>query len=274
MNMPLLDVGGANIYYEVQGQGDPLVMLQGYGHHSMHWGGLPREFLKLQYQLILIDNRGAGRSDQRDEPLTIQQMADDVCKVLDAVSLKKASVFGVSMGGMIAQEFALNHGDRLINLILGCTTPGGPNAIPPEPDGMKLLFDFDYLKSLGPEQRTKYVFGFFCSEEFISENPDALKQYHEVTIQYPTPTFMFRRQAEAIAGFSSWDRLENIKSPTMIIAGTSDHIVPFKNSELLEQHIPGAELTLLQGKRHGFFIEAADSTRIFINGFMKRHGRR
>jgi 3-oxoadipate enol-lactonase len=272
--MPFADAAGVKIYYEVLGQGDPLVMIQGYGQYALQWGGLPNEFAKQQYQVILMDNRGTGRSDKPDAPVTIAQMADDVCQVLDALSMKRASVFGVSMGGMIAQEFALNHADRLINLVLGCTTPGGPNSVKPTPEGAKILFDYEYLNKMTPEQRSREVFRFFCSEDFIQENPDALKQYHEATVKYPTPLFTFARQAEAVSKFDTWDRLENIKAPTMIITGTSDHIIPFKNSEFLEQRIPKAELTLLQDKAHGFFIEGMDSTRIFVNGFMKRHGKR
>jgi pimeloyl-ACP methyl ester carboxylesterase len=272
--MPFVDVNGVKIYYKVLGLGDPMVMLQGYGHYSTQWGGLPNEFAKLQYKVILVDNRGVGRSDKPDAPMTVAQMADDVCKVLDALSIKKASVFGVSMGGMIAQEFAINHPDRLINLILGCTTPGGPHSVKPTPEGAKVLFDYDYLIKMTPEQRTLEVFKFFCSEEFIEANPDAWKQYHESTMAYPTPTYSFVRQAEAISKFDTWDRLPGITAPTMIISGTSDQIIPFKNSELMEELIPGAELTLLQDKRHGFFIEAMDSTRIFINGFMKRKAHR
>jgi 3-oxoadipate enol-lactonase len=95
-----------------------------------------------------------------------------------------------------------------------------------------------------------------------------------VTVQYPTPVHTLRNQFDLAAKFDAWDRLSNIKAPTMIIAGTSDHIIPFKNSELLEELISGAELTLLQDKRHGFYIEGMDSTRIFVNGFMKRRGKR
>ena len=272
--MPFADSGGVKIYYEVVGQGDPLVLIQGYGHHLLHWGTLPSEFAKLQYQVILIDNRGVGRSDKPDAPVTIAVMADDVCKVLDALSIKRASVFGVSMGGMIAQEFALNHADRLANLVLGCTFCGGSHSVSPTPEGAKILFDYNYLKSMTSEQRSREIFRFFCSDEFIESNPEALKYYHAVTTQYPTPTYVFVRQAEAVSKFDTWERLPNIKSPAMIIHGTSDQIIPFKNSEILEERIPGAELTLLQDKLHYFYIEAMDSTRIFVHGFMKRHGKK
>ena len=261
---------GANIYYEVVGQGEPLVLIQGLGHHLLHWGALTNEFVKIGYQLVLMDNRGVGRSDKPDAPLTVAGMAEDVCRVMDAAGIKRASVFGVSMGGMIAQELALNHADRLNCLVLGCTFCGGPHAVQPPPEGLRILFDFDYLKNMQPEQRSLEIFKFFCTDEYIQANPLALKYYHDVTMQYPTPTSSFRKQGEAIAAFDTWERLPSIKAPTMIITGTADRLVPFKNSELLEEKIPGAELVLLQDKGHGFFIEAMDSTRIFVNGFLKR----
>lgn len=272
--MPLARADGADIYYEVIGQGEPLVFMQEYGHHLLHWGALSQEFAKIGYQVVLVDNRGVGRSDQPDAPLTMSMMADDVCTVMDAAGIGRASVFGVSMGGIVAQVFAFNHADRLNNLILGCTWPGGEHQIKPDPEVMRILFDFEYLKNMTPEQRSMTVFKYWCSEEYIQENPDAFKYYHRVTSEYLTPTVTFKRQAEAMLKEDTWDRLPDIKAPTMIITGTADRIVPFKNSELLEERIPGAELVLLQDKLHGFFIEAMDSTRIFVNGFMKRKARK
>jgi pimeloyl-ACP methyl ester carboxylesterase len=273
-SVPFTDVDGVKIYYEVLGSGEPLVMIQGYGHYALQWGNLPNEFAKIGYRVILLDNRGVGRSDKPDAPVTIARMADDVSKVMDAAAVGKASVFGVSMGGMIAQEFALNHPDRLVNLILGCTYCGGPHAIPTTPEGARILFDFKYLGSLTPEQRSREVFTSMCTEDFIEANPEALAYYHKVTNEHLTPLFTFKRQAEAVASFDTWERLPGIKASTLIIHGTSDQVIPFKNSEIIEQRIPGAELVLLQDKRHGFFIEAMDSTRIFVNGFLKRHSKK
>ena len=271
--MSFVNVDGVNIFYETQGQGEPMMLIMGYGHHSLHWGALTKEFAK-QYQVITLDNRGVGRSDKPDAPITIAMMADDACKVLDALSISKANVFGVSMGGMIAQEFALNHSDRLLNLILGCTHCGGSHIVIPDESAMKLLFDFEHLKSLTPEQRSMEVFKFFCTEEFIDAHPEAFRHYHKVTNDYVIPNHTFQRQAEAIMKYDTWGRLPQIKAPTMIITGTADRLIPFKNSEILEERIPGAELVLLQEKRHGFFLEGMDSTKIFVNGFLKRHSKK
>jgi len=272
--MPFAITEGIKLYYDVTGQGDPLVLIMGYGHHSQHWGALPQQLAKINYQVVVMDNRGVGKSDKPDAPMSISVMAEDVCRVMDAAGLKKASIFGVSMGGLVAQVFALNHPERLNNLVLGCTFPGGPHMVPTDPEGLKILFDFEYMQKMTPEQRSMTVFRFFCTDEFIETNKESFDYYHRVTSENPTPAYIFKRQAEAIAAEDTWDRLPSIKSPTMIITGTDDHLVNFKNSELLEERIPGAELTLLQDKRHGFFIEAMDSTRIFVNGFMKRRSKR
>jgi len=269
--VPIVKSGDANIYYEVRGQGEPLVMIIGIGGHLLQWGQLPDDFAR-QYKVILLDNRGAGRSDRLQGPITMSQMADDVAAVMDATSTGKAHVFGISMGGMIAQEFAIRHSDRLLNLVLGCTTPSGTHHIPSDAEARRILFDAEYLKSLTPEQQTMETFTFLCTEEFIKDNPDIYQYYHKVTVEYLTPGNTYKYQGNAVHEWTSWDGLPDIKAPTMVITGTADRIINPGNSKLIAERIPGSELVLLQDKRHGFFIEARESTRLFINGFMKRHG--
>ncbi|MCX6004545.1 MAG: alpha/beta hydrolase [Chloroflexi bacterium] len=269
--MPFVKSGDVNIYYEVRGQGDPLVMIMGLGGHLLQWGSLPDDLAK-QYKVILMDNRGVGRSDRLQGPITMSMMVDDVASVLDETSTGKAHVFGVSMGGMIAQEFAIRHGDRLLNLVLGCTTCSGTHHIRSDAGALRILFDVEYLKSLTPEKRTMETLLFLCTEEFIDANPEIYQYYHKVTMDYLTPGITYKYQGEAVYKWDSWERLPDLKAPTMIITGTSDRIINPGNSKILAERIPGSELVLLQDKRHGFFIEARDSTRLFINGFMKRHG--
>jgi pimeloyl-ACP methyl ester carboxylesterase len=227
-----------------------------------------------QYQVITFDNRGTGQSDKVDAPMTLAGLADDAVKLLDELKIPRAHVFGVSMGGMIAQELALNYPDHVITLILGCTNSGVAHSIKPDPEAYRLLFNLEYMKNLTPEQRSKAVWKFAVSEEFASDNVQAFNYYHKVTTEHATPTFIFQRQAEAIGGWDSWDRLPHLNMPVMIITGTSDRIIPYKNSDLLRERIPNSELTMLQDKRHFFFIEAADSTKAFINGFIKRKAKK
>ena len=268
--MTSVNVGGVNIFYEVMGQGAPLVMIQGFGQNSLQWGPIPAELAK-QYKVILVDNRGTGRSDKPDSPMTIPMLADDVAHVLDALSISKASIFGVSMGGLISQRFAINHPDRVINLVLGCTFPSGPHHVQAPADGIRVLFDFEYLKNMTPEQRTMEVFRFMCSEKYIDAHPEAYKAYHEATVGYPTPTRMFKQQGGAIGKEDTWQELPLISVPTLLITGTADRMVPHQNSENLAKRIPGAELVLLPDMRHGFYIEAMGETINAIKAFIKRN---
>ena len=270
VDMSKVNIDGVNIFYEVRGQGDPLVMIQGYGQYSLQWGSLPDELAR-QYRVVLIDNRGTGRSDKPDTPMTIPMLAADVARVLDALSIDKAHIFGVSKGGLIAQRFAINYPQRVIHLILGCSIPGGEHHIQPPADGMRILFDVGYLKSRTPEQLTLETFRFLCTDEFIEENPEAYRYYHRVTMANPTPGYTYKHQAAAIDGEDTWAGLADIRMPTMFITGTSDRLVPCENSEIMAKQVTGAELVMLQDKRHGFYIEAMESTRTSIDDFIKRH---
>jgi pimeloyl-ACP methyl ester carboxylesterase len=132
--MPRQRVGDIEIYYEVHGAGPrTLVMVRGLGSNLLSWyeqiDVLPRH-----YKCVMFDNRGAGRTDKPDAPYSIKQMADDTAGLMDALGIGRAALLGISMGGMIAQEFALYHQEKLSCLILGCTHFGGANVVqsPPE----------------------------------------------------------------------------------------------------------------------------------------------
>jgi len=127
--MPHVDSNGASIYWETRGAGEPLLLVMGLGVTLEGWsrlGGVLAE----HYRTILFDNRGTGRSTVPPGPYSIETMAADAAAVLDAAGVARAHVFGMSMGGMIAQEFTLRCPDRVASLILGCTAPGGRDAVP------------------------------------------------------------------------------------------------------------------------------------------------
>ncbi|MBM3120328.1 MAG: alpha/beta fold hydrolase, partial [Chloroflexi bacterium] len=165
IDMPTAKVGDINIYYESHGDGEPLLLIQGYGQYSGHWAPLIPSFSR-EYRVISFDNRGTGRSDKPDIPYTMKMMADDVKRLLDAIGIDSAHVFGVSMGGMIAQEFALNHPDKLISLILGCTQCGGTEAIQPTPEALAFLFSPEVAK-LSVEERARQTVPWLWTKEFI-----------------------------------------------------------------------------------------------------------
>lgn len=267
--MPTARVGDVNIYYESQGDGEPILLIMGYGLYSAHWTTLIPP-LSREYRVISFDNRGTGRSDKPEIPYTIRMMADDTKGVLDATGVESAHVFGVSMGGMIAQEFALNYPDRLRSLILGCTFCGGAKAIPPTPEALAFLTNPEMAK-LPVEEQARVTVPWLWTQEFIDKNPEAVELFVDITSKYPTPPHGYACQAQAIAFHDTYERLPQIAAPTLVITGDADRIIPTENSRILASQIPDAELVILENSGHGFISDAeAESNRAILD-FLRRH---
>ena len=268
--MPTTKVSDINIYYEIHGEGEPLLLIMGYGGNSRWWEpqmpGLSQE-----YRVIAFDNRGTGQSDKPDISYTMEMMAGDIAGLLDGIGINAAHVYGVSMGGMIAQEFALCYPDKVISLILGCTLCGGAHTIMPDQEAMTVLFDMERMQRLTPEEAARETLPFLCSQEFIDNNPKLIDELVAGMLEYVTPLHVYQRQAEAIMGHNTYDRLPQIKIPTLVISGTADRLIPVENSNVLASAIEGAELVLLDGAGHGFFIETLDAANKAILDFLGRH---
>src|SRR5271168_389948 len=146
--MPFVENQGAKIHWDEQGQGPPVLLIMGLGYPSCMWHRT-QPVLAEQYQTIALDNRGVGRSDVPPGPYPIALMASDAAAVLDAAGIESAHVFGVSMGGMIAQEFTLQYPARVRSLVLGCTAAGGPTAVRAGPEATQMLMTRDKMT---PEQ--------------------------------------------------------------------------------------------------------------------------
>jgi pimeloyl-ACP methyl ester carboxylesterase len=239
----------------------------GYGNYSGHWFHLLPSLSK-EYRVIVFDNRGTGRTDKPEAPYTMEVMAADAKGVLDAIGIDKANVLGASMGGMIAQKFTLDYPDRVINLVLACTGCGGAKSVAPPPETIAFLFNPERAK-LTEEQRARETTPWLWTQEFIDKHPKEVKRYVAVTLKYPTPPHGFTNQAAAIAGFDTYERLPQIKAPTLVIAGDADRLVPFENSKILASRIPGAELVILKNAGHGF-AESPEATKEILN-FLRRH---
>jgi pimeloyl-ACP methyl ester carboxylesterase len=269
--MPTAKVGDINIYYESHGDGEPILLIQGYGAYSAHWGPLIPP-LSQKYRVISFDNRGTGRSDKPDIPYTIKMMADDAKGLLEAIGVDSAHVFGISMGGMIAQEFALNYPDKLISLVLGCTNCGGTKTILPTQEALAFLFDPERAK-LSVEELARETVPWLWTQEFIDKNPEAVELYVAITSKYPTPIHGYACQAQAMMGHDTYERLPQIAVPTLVIAGSADRLIPAENSRILASRIQNAELVIMENAGHGFFGDAAaESTRIMLD-FLRRHSR-
>ena len=270
--MPTAKVGDINIYYEVHGEGEALLLIMGYTANSRWWHPQIPVFYQ-EYQVIAFDNRGTGRSDKPDIPYTVEMMEEDTAGLLEALGIDAAHVFGVSMGGMIAQEFALRHPHKVISLILACTTPGGRNAVMPDEEAMTFLFDTERMKDLTLEEQARELLPFLYSQEFIDRSPKFIDEFIARILEYPTPPHGYQRQGEAIMGFNAYDRLPEIKAPTLVMAGTADRLIPVENSRIIASRISGAELVIFENMGHGFLGEAVEEVNKTVLDFLGQHGR-
>jgi 3-oxoadipate enol-lactonase len=270
--MPTARVADINIYYEVHGEGEPLLLIMGYGANSQWWYLQVAAFSQ-KYKVIVFDNRGTGLSDKPDVPYTMLMMADDAAGLLDAIGVDAAHVFGVSMGGMIAQELVLHHPEKVISLVLGCTTPGGHNTILPDQEALDFLLDHERRRNLPIEEQGRELLPFLFSQEFLDKNQDRADHFISQAFERITPIHGYQRQGEAFMSFNVWDRLPEIKVPTLLMTGTADRLIPAENSRLLASRIPDAELILYENVGHGFTGEVAQEANRAVLDFVGRHSR-
>ncbi len=254
--MPFVRVDGLNIYYEIHGEGKPLVMIMGLGVDSSWWPPEVIEGLARHFQVVIFDNRGAGRSSKPRVKYTIRDMAEDTVKLMDYLGIDRAHILGVSMGGMIAQEIALTFPERVEKLVLVVTTPGLRCGEPPGPEAMEhLLLD---RSSIPPEVLIRKTLEALFPKAWLEENMDKVSRLAERALRYVMPQYAYERQLEAVMEFDAWDRVHNINKAVLVIGGGADIILPPKNSVVLAERIPGARLVIYEGAGHGLILQEAD----------------
>ncbi len=250
--VPTIDIAGTDLYYERRGAGEPLLLIQGLGGNSLHWGEGFLGDLQDGYELVLYDHRGAGRSGPLEGEHTIADLATDAIGLLDALEIDSAHVVGISMGGMVAQELVLQAPERVRTLTLGCTFPGGPQATMTDMTVVGMLAE---AVLSGDQERTMRVaYEVMIAAEY-AEQEGAYELYAEVAAQYPAPVPVLMAQLSAIMGHDTSERLGDVQAPTLVIHGSEDRLMDVRNGELIATLIPGARLELLEGSGHMFFWE-------------------
>ena len=251
---------GARIYWDEDGSGAPLLLIMGLGWPSYAWYRT-RPAVTQRYRTIAFDNRGVGQSDVPPGPYSITQMAADAAAVLNAARVNTAHIFGVSMGGMIAQEFALQYPKKVRSLILGCTAAGGPEAVRAEPAVLEVLM----TRGQDPEAFTKAISPFIydagTSTEKIEEDTAVRRKW------FP-PSEAYYAQLQAILNWEGYSRIAQIAAPTLVIHGESDRLVPAANGKLIAARIPGAKLVLIPNASHIFTTDQTEATHAAILEFL------
>ncbi len=263
--MTIAHVNDIDIYYEIHGSGPPLVLIMGLRRNAEWWYRQIPELSK-HFTVVAFDNRGAGRSDKPETDYSIRLFADDTAGLMDFLSIPKAHILGVSMGGYIAQELAINYPDKIDRLILGCTSCGGSRAVTMSEDRME---KFQANQGLTPEQILRKDMDLLFSDRFAQEHPDQIEEFVNISLRYYQPADAFFRQLNACLKHDTGDRVHEISAPTLIMTGGDDILVPTENSFILEELMPDAILDLFPGCRHCFFMEESETFNRLVIRFLK-----
>ncbi len=257
--IPEADVGGLGIHYEATGEGFPLLLIMGLGANLDWWDPRLVEGLARDFRVIRFDNRGTGRSDDSEEEYTIRLFADDAVGLLDALGIARAHVLGISMGGMIAQELALAHPEKVERLVLAATHCGGSCAVPPSPDALGIMARIAGAPRAEETVRLTVLLCF--TPAYAQENPEDVKTWVAEVLKAPTSRDTLLRQLGAIAGFDTHDRLPTLSIPTLVVHGEQDILIPPENGSILAKAIPGSHLVLLEHSAHGLAEDLGDAVR-------------
>ncbi len=255
------EVDGRKLHYIREGEGEPLLLIQGMSGNHLHWG---EDFLGLltpDFDVIAYDHRGIGRSDRVDAPFTIPDLADDAAGVLDALGIESAHVLGISMGGMTAQELALRHPERVRTLALGCTYAGGADSAMTDPAVVQRLGEL--FMTGRTEEALRYGFEVNVSPDF-AQDPDNFELVQRIASELPASLDILMLQVQAIAAHDTSDRLHEIDVPTLVMHGTVDQMLPVSNAQAIASRIPGARLEIFEGVGHAFWWERPEESAALV----------
>ena len=250
--MPHAEVDGRRLHFVRRGSGDPLLLIQGLSGNHLHWGEPFLSALEARFDVLAYDHRGIGRSDPAPGGFRIRDLAEDAAGLLDALEVGRAHVMGVSMGGMVAQELALSHPDRVLTLTLGCTYAGGEGSVLTDPAIIQRLAQLFLSGRVGDAMKEAYRVN--VSAQFAS-NPANLETFKRIAAELPATLEIMLAQAQAVQGHDTSLRLGHIRMPTLVVHGTEDRMLAVANAHAIAARIPHARLELLEGVGHLFWWE-------------------
>ncbi|MGI8730194.1 MAG: alpha/beta fold hydrolase [Solirubrobacteraceae bacterium] len=249
--MPRVPVGGSELQVERRGDGDPLLLIQGLGGDSTHWGEAFLDELSGDFEVIVYDHRGTGGSGPCGA-VTTAGLAVDALAVLDALEIERAHVFGFSMGGMVAQELALRSPDRIATLTLAATSAGGTQS---KPTGAEVAQALTAAVLSGDRERVlRTSYGLLFGRAFAAV-PANYEPFAASARGSAPPIAVLREQLSAVLAHDAYGRLRGLDLPTLVVHGTGDQILESVNGELIASLIAGARLELLEGVGHMLFWE-------------------
>ncbi len=264
--MPHVKVNDLSMYYEIHGEGFPLVLILGLSSNVYWWDAPFLEELSRSFKVIVFDNRGVGRSDDPEVDFSMKTMVEDLAGLLDVLDIQRTHVLGISMGGMIAQEFVLNWPERVEKLVLCATNCGGSEQKLAANDVYQTLWSFG--QRVHDRQLVEEGIPLLFSEDFVAENSQWIEAKIDDVLKIPTTAASFSRQLGAIMKFRSFERLSTINTPTLVLHGKKDILVPPENGQILADRIPGAKLAFFENSAHILFSQEPQAVIATIIDFL------
>jgi pimeloyl-ACP methyl ester carboxylesterase len=262
--VPRTAVNGLKLYYEIEGDGEPVVLIPGFAAGRWIWFRQTADLAR-NFRVIIFDPRGVSASDKPEGPQTIRLLADDVAHLLRTIGVESAHIVGASFGGFVAQEFALEYPSMTRKLVLCCTSFGGPNHVVPSAETLQALAS---TKGLNSEERMRANLLLAFTPEYVRTEVVEIDRIVQLRATNEVPEHIYLSQLQAAVSFNAESRLKGIKSPTLVLSGDADVIVPVQNSRNLAATIPGAELKIVEGGSHTFFIEQSEFVNDVITEFL------
>ncbi len=250
--MPHVDASGTELHYLRAGEGEPLLLIQGMSATHLTWGRPFMDEMEDSFDCIVFDNRGMGLSGEAEMPFTIADMAADTVGLLDALELETAHVVGISMGGMIAQELALAHPERIRTLTLGATYCGGPEGTLMAPEDLQMLGAA--MASGDRDQVFRTMWEINMSPGF-REDDSRFAAFAEMGAALPAPKQVILQQMRACGAHDTSERLGAIDMPTLVVHGDVDRLLGPGNGRQIASLVPDARLEMLEGIGHMFWWE-------------------
>jgi 3-oxoadipate enol-lactonase len=250
--MPLAKAGDIELSYERAGDGPPLLMIMGMSGTKHHWGERVLEELRRDFEVIVYDHRDAGDSTKTGQPFAISDLAVDAAGLMESLQLDSAHVMGISMGGMVAQELALAHPERIRSLTLGCTYCGGEGSALTSEDVMRRLAEG--MSSGDRERAVRTAWEVNVSPSFAA-NEDAYATFLARGMRYAMPVAVIMEQMRAIGAHDTSTRLPGLSLPTLVVHGTLDQMLPVENGHMIAGLIPDSRLEILEDVGHMYFLE-------------------
>lgn len=264
--MPFAETDDLRIYYETRGAGDALVLVPGFASGAWTWFRQTEDLAK-NFQVITFDPRGVSHSQISDGTIvSMQKIASDITALLDKLKIERANVLGASFGGFVAQEFALRFPERIDKLVLACTSFGGENHVAPH---WEILAAFIATDDLNKSERIRKFIVPAFTPEFYAADGAAVETVCRLREQNIVPEAVYMQQLQAATTFCKEDNLADLKAETLILTGDKDVLVPPQNSVNLARKIPNAQLEIIKGGSHMFFIENAAEFNRIVTEFLK-----